>query len=190
MIHGRVLWDHMAMRSYATSVNGVFRLEFDRHGDERGSFARVFCRETFAALGLIADFVQSSISTTAKAGTLRGMHYQRDPYGEVKLVRCTRGAIYDVVADLRIASSTYRQWQAFELTPSKGDLLYIPQGCAHGFQTLADDTEVFYSMSQAFSPGAADGFRFDDPAFGIRWPQPVTCISGKDLAWTVFTELC
>jgi dTDP-4-dehydrorhamnose 3,5-epimerase len=171
------------MRFEATEIAGLWAVRLERHEDARGSFARTFCRQEFAAHHLVVDFLQASLSVTRMAGTLRGMHYQRPPYAEVKLVRCVRGAIYDVVADLRPSSASYMRWQAFMLEPS-GDLsLYIPAGCAHGFQTLADDTEVLYQMSAVHAPAYADGFRFDDPALEIAWPRQVTSIADKDLAW-------
>jgi dTDP-4-dehydrorhamnose 3,5-epimerase len=173
------------MRFEATEIVGLWAVRLERHEDDRGSFARTFCRQEFAASDLVVDFVQASLSVTRLAGTLRGMHYQRPPFAEVKLVRCVRGAIYDVIADLRPKSASYMRWQAFRLDPS-GNSLYIPAGCAHGFQTLADDTEVLYQMSAVYAPTHADGFRFDDPALGIVWPREVTSIADKDLAWPRF----
>ena len=171
------------MRFEATEIAGLWAVRLERHEDARGSFARTFCRQEFAAHDLIVDFVQASHSVTRLAGTVRGMHYQRPPHAEVKLVRCIRGAIYDVIADLRPNSASYMRWQAFALEPS-GDLsLYIPAGCAHGFQTLADDTEVLSQMSAIYAPASADGFRFDDPALEIAWPRQVASIADKDLAW-------
>jgi dTDP-4-dehydrorhamnose 3,5-epimerase len=171
------------MRFDATEIAGLLAVRLERHEDARGSFARTFCRQEFAAHGLVVDFVQASRSVTRLAYTLRGMHFQRPPYAEAKLVRCVRGAIYDVVADLRPHSASYMRWQAFTLEPF-GDLsLYIPAGCAHGFQTLVDDTEVLYQMSTEYAPAYADGFRFDDPAFEIAWPRQVASISDKDLTW-------
>lgn len=166
-----------------TNIAGLVAIRLERHVDERGSFARLFCRDEFAAQGLTSSFVQASLSVTERAGTLRGMHFQRAPYAEVKFVRCIRGAIHDVVADLRPDSPSYLHWQAFDLS-AHGDLsLYIPAGCAHGFQTLQDDCEVLYQMDVPYQPGFADGFRFDDPALGIDWPLPITVIAEKDLEW-------
>ncbi|PZW40804.1 dTDP-4-dehydrorhamnose 3,5-epimerase [Humitalea rosea] len=174
------------MRFESTEIDGLFGLRLDWHGDARGAFARLFCRETFAAQGLAGDFVQASLSVSTTAGTLRGMHFQRAPHAEAKLVRCVRGAIHDVIADLRPDSPTKGRWQAFELRQD-GDLaLYIPKGCAHGFQTLVDDCEVLYQMDTAYAPGFADGLRHDDPALGITWPRPVTVISDKDRSWPPF----
>ena len=166
-----------------TKLAGVHLVLIERHADARGSFGRTFCRDEFAARGLPAEFVQASASITVRAGTVRGMHYQRSPHAEAKLVRCVRGAIHDVVADLRPESPSFMQWEAFDLREGGDAMLYIPPGCAHGFQTLAAETEVLYQMSTRFAPEAAAGFRYDDPAFGITWPAPVAVIAEKDLAW-------
>ena len=166
-----------------TKLAGVHTVLIERHADPRGSFGRTFCRDEFAARGLPAEFVQASTSVSVHAGTVRGMHYQRPPHAEAKLVRCVRGAIHDIVADVRPDSPSFMQWQAFELHEGGDAMLYIPPGFAHGFQTLADETEVLYQMSTRFAPEASAGFRFDDPAFGITWPVPVTVIAEKDLAW-------
>ena len=176
------------MQFNSTTISGLWEVVLERHRDDRGSFARSFCRDEFAARGLAADFVQSSTSVTNRAGTIRGMHFQRAPFAEVKLVRCVRGSIYDVVADLRPQSASFMQWQAFELGQETDVSLYIPAGCAHGFQTLTDDAEVTYSMSVPFTPGTADGFRPDDPAFAIIWPLQATLISPKDESWPEFAE--
>lgn len=166
-----------------TQLDQVKLLVIERHVDERGSFGRTFCKREFAANGLAVEFVQCSVSFNRRAGTLRGMHFQRPPDAEAKLVRCCSGSIYDVVVDLRHASPTFMRWQDFTLTGTGGEQLYIPPGCAHGFQTLEDNTEVLYSMSCEYAPGSADGFRYDDPAFAITWPREVTVIAEKDLAW-------
>jgi dTDP-4-dehydrorhamnose 3,5-epimerase len=167
----------------ATDIHGLRAVILQRHADERGSFARSFCGNEFAAHGLPATFVQASVSVTRHAHTLRGMHHQLAPHEETKLVRCVRGAIYDVVADLRPDSPSYMTWQAFRLDQD-GDLsLCIPPGCAHGFQTLTDDTEVTYLMSTEHAPAFAAGFRYDDPAFAIAWPHEPSVIADKDLAW-------
>ena len=171
------------MRFETTGIEGLIAVRRERHADERGSFARLFCRDEFAAAGLGTEFVQQSLSVTKKAGTLRGMHFQRAPHAEVKFVCCVRGCIYDVVADLRPASSSYMRWQAFRLD-QHGDLsLYIPAGCAHGFQSLQDDCEVLYQMDVRYQPEFADGCRYDDRALRIDWPLPVTMITKKDLEW-------
>lgn len=174
------------MNFQPTTIPGLWRVILDRSVDERGSFARSFCREEFAAHGLECEFVQSSTSVTTVTGTLRGMHFQIAPHAEVKLVRCVRGRIYDVVADLRPESTSYLRWQAFELGQTEDVSLHIPAGCAHGFQTLCPDVEVTYSMSTMFKPGSASGFRPDDPAFAIAWPCPVTVLSSKDATWPAF----
>lgn len=166
-----------------TTIHGVFAVRLKRQKDERGSFARLFCSQEFAEHGLAAAFVQESLSVTRRAGTIRGMHFQPAPHAEVKFVRCVRGAVFDVVADLRPDSPTYRRWEGFHLS-ARGDLaLYIPKGCAHGFQSLEDDSELLYHMDTPFAAHAAAGFRYDDPAYGIVWPRPVTIIAAKDLAW-------
>jgi dTDP-4-dehydrorhamnose 3,5-epimerase len=167
-----------------TAIDGVVVIEPERHEDSRGFFARSFCVDEFIAHGLDPAVVQCNISFNARAGTLRGMHYQAPPVSETKLVRCTHGAIYDVVADLRPESPTYRQHVGVELTASNRVALYIAKGLlAHGFQTLEDDTEVSYQMGERYTPGADRGARHDDPALGIDWPLPVSAISDKDMAW-------
>jgi len=166
-----------------TELDQVRLITIERHGDERGSFGRTFCKREFAASGLASEFIQSSTSFTRQAGTLRGMHYQRAPDAEAKLVRCIRGAIYDVIADLRPHSSSFMRWLGFTLSGTGDTMLYIPPGCAHGFQTLEDDTEILYHMSCEYAPQSASGFRYDDPAFGIVWPRALTVIADKDLAW-------
>jgi dTDP-4-dehydrorhamnose 3,5-epimerase len=158
-------------------------IQFERTTDARGNFARTFCMKEFAAAGLTTVFVQQNISYTKLTGTIRGMHFQRPPHAEVKLVRCLTGAIYDVLIDLRLESPTYRQWEAYELAAGDGRRLYVPAGFAHGFQTLAPDTEVDYMMSSFYAPEAASGVRYDDPTFNISWPLAVSEISAKDRLW-------
>ncbi len=155
--------------------------------DERGFFARTFCAREMAKRGLETDFVQHSISASARKGTLRGMHFQTEPHGEVKIVTCLKGAILDVIIDLRPRSPAIGKWQGFELTAENHHRVYIPKGFAHGFQTLTDDVEIAYLISAFYEPAAASGVRFDDPAFGIDWPLPVTVMSDKDRAWPDFT---
>ena len=166
-------------------------LEPERHQDGRGYFARTFCVDELAARGLETRVAQCSVSWNQRAGTLRGMHYQVAPHEEVKLVRCSRGSVYDVLLDLRPSSTTYRAWQAFELSASNGHSLYVPAGVAHGFQTLLDDTEVYYQISSPYQPAAARGVRWDDPAFRIEWP---TCesriISERDRGFPLFENPC
>jgi dTDP-4-dehydrorhamnose 3,5-epimerase len=169
-----------------TSVQGVWSIEPERVEDHRGFFARTWCAREFGARGLVDRWTQCSISFNARRGTLRGLHYQRAPHAEVKLVRCTAGAVYDVVLDLRPESPTYLKHVAVELSASRRLMLYIPEGCAHGFQTLEDGTEVFYQISAAYSPEHAAGVRWDDPAFGISWPYPDPIISDRDREYPDF----
>ncbi len=172
------------MRFVETELAGAYVLELERHVDERGFFARVWCREELAALGLTAELAQCSLSRSAKAGTLRGLHFQRAPHEEAKLVRCTRGAIYDVIVDLRPESATRGRWLAVELDCEDGRALYVPEGFAHGFQTLVDDTDILYMISTGYAPQAAAGVRWDDPALGIAWPEAgERVISGRDRSW-------
>lgn len=170
-----------------TAIPGVYLIEPKRRHDERGFFARTFCRETFSGRGLVADFVQCSVSFNKVKGTLRGMHLQGPPHEEAKLIRCTAGAIYDVVLDLRAGSPTYAQWFATELTNDGGRSLYVPEGVAHGFMTLTDGAEVYYQISQAYHPECAGGVRWDDPAFAIDWPIEPTVVSTKDREWPLHT---
>jgi dTDP-4-dehydrorhamnose 3,5-epimerase len=148
--------------------------------DERGFFARSFCRNEFEEHGLNADWIQCNISFNSKKGTVRGMHYQGAPHGEVKLVRCTMGAIYDVIIDLRADSATHKQCYSVKLSSDNRKALYIPEGFAHGFQTLSDNTEVLYQMSAYYVAGSARGVRWDDPSFSVSWPLPISIISEKD----------
>ena len=163
-----------------TVLSGAFVVELDPMQDERGFFARSWCQQEFAARGLNPNLVQCNISFNKKRGTLRGMHYQEKPHEEAKLVRCTRGAIYDVIIDLRPDSPTHRRWFGAELTADNYRMLYVPEGFAHGFQTLEDDSEVFYQMSVAHHPDAARGVRFDNPEFAIAWPIVDIIISPRD----------
>jgi dTDP-4-dehydrorhamnose 3,5-epimerase len=152
-------------------LKGAFVIELERNEDERGFFARTFCVDEFQTRGLNARLVQCSVSFNKRRGTLRGMHYQVPPQAECKLVRVTRGAICDVLIDLRSGSPTFKQHVAIELTAENRRQVYVPEGFAHGFQTLDDNTEVFYQMSATYSPGLSRGVRWDDPAFGIEWPE-------------------
>ena len=172
------------MRFEPTDIPGCVIVRQERHADARGHFARTWDGDAFAAHGLAATVVQCSVSFNAARGTLRGMHLQAAPHAEAKLVRCTRGALYDVCLDLRPASPTHGRWTAATLTAENGDALYVPEGCAHGFLTLADDTEAFYTMSAPYVLEAARGVRHDDPAFGIAWPEPVRVIHERDAAYT------
>jgi len=168
------------MKFSPTKLPGIWLVDLERHEDERGFFARSWCQQEFAQHGLNPNLVQCNVSFNRKRGTLRGMHYQTIPHAEAKLVRCTRGVIYDVAVDLRPESPNYRQWVGVELTAGNGHALYIAEGFAHGFQTLADDSEVFYQMSESFHPECARGARWNDPAFRITWPLPNPIISERD----------
>ena len=162
-------------------------MEIEPIGDERGSFARTWCRREFHTLGLNTLVEQTGTSLNLRKGTLRGMHYQAVPHEEVKLVRCTRGAIYDVIIDLRSESKTFQKWFGVELTEENYRMLYVPEGYAHGFQTLSDRTEVVYHTSEFYTPNAEQGIRYNDVAFGIRWPLEVRVISEKDKNWPDFS---
>ena len=168
------------MRFFETDLAGAFVIEPECYRDERGLFSRTFCAEDFAEHGLPRDFVQCNTSWNRSAGTLRGMHWQRAPHAEGKLVRCTAGAVFDAIVDLRPDSSTRLRWLGVELSAETRRMLYVPEGFAHGFQTLRPGTEVFYQMSARHEPAAARGFRHDDPTVGIRWPLPVSAISKRD----------
>ena len=174
------------MKFRETKLPGAFIIELDRHRDERGSFARVWCQKEFDDHGLVSTLAQANTSSNAKAGTLRGVHYQAAPYQETKLVRCTRGSLYDVIVDLRPDSVTYRRWTGVELTVDNDRMLYVPADFAHGFITLEDNTDVNYLMSETYTPGAERGIRWNDPGFSIEWPRPVDVISGKDASWPDF----
>lgn len=171
------------MRFEQTDMAGLFVVRPTRNVDERGYFARTFCADSFAREGLESLFPQSSLSFNARTGTVRGMHFQRAPNAETKLVRCTRGRIFDVVVDLRQEQPTYLQWRGFELSPDNGDALYIPEGFAHGFQTLEDNSEVAYAITPSFTPGFGDGVRWNDPDINVTWPLAISVISDRDEAW-------
>jgi dTDP-4-dehydrorhamnose 3,5-epimerase len=172
------------VRFEETALPGAWLVDLERHEDERGFFARTWCADELAAHGLEAKVAQWSISFNEARGTLRGMHWQEPPHAEVKVVRCVRGAVYDVIVDLRPESPTFRRWLAVELDEANRRSLYIPEGFAHGFQTLSDGAEVLYGISEPHAPGFARGFRWDDPAVGIEWPQAEErVISERDLSW-------
>ena len=166
-----------------TEIEGVHIVEQERIADERGFFARVWCEREFREHGLTPCTRQGSVGFTTTAGTIRGMHFQRSPYEEVKLVRCSAGAVFDVAVDLRPGSATYLGWIGVELTRENGRALYVPEGCAHGYQTLRDGAEVVYQMSHEYVPSASCGVRYDDPAVGVSWPLEPTVIADKDKAW-------
>jgi dTDP-4-dehydrorhamnose 3,5-epimerase len=174
------------MRFTELAVRGAYLVEPEHQADERGFFARTWCARDFAALGLAPRLVQSSISFNRRAGTLRGLHYQAPPREEAKLVRCTAGRVWDVVLDLRPGSPTYLAHAGVELSADNRAAVYVPEGCAHGFLTLADGAELLYHMSEYFAPAQARGVRWNDPAFAIPWPAPVAVISDRDRAYPDF----
>lgn len=174
------------MRFTPLGLPGAWLVEIEPREDERGSFARTFCAREFAAHGLATGFVQTSLSTNARRGTLRGLHWQAAPHAEAKVVRCVRGRVYDVLVDVRPESHTFRQHVAVELGADQRNAVYLPAGVAHGFLTLADDCELHYAMSEFHVAEAARGARYDDPAFGIVWPQPVRIVAERDRAWPAF----
>jgi dTDP-4-dehydrorhamnose 3,5-epimerase len=171
-----------------TGLKGACLIQLKKHVDERGFFARAWCREEFQQHGLKPDMVQLNTGFSHRRGTLRGLHYQLAPHAEAKFIRCTRGAIFDVIVDLRAGSPTLGEWYSAELTPDNGQMLYAPEGFAHGYQTLQDDTEMYYLTSAAFAPQAARGVRYDDPVLAIRWPLPISLISAADRAWPYFKK--
>jgi len=169
-----------------TKIPGVLLIDLDRREDHRGFFARSWCQQEFSRHGLNARVVQINVGYTAKRGGMRGMHFQAAPNAEAKTARCTRGAIYDVAVDLRPDSPTFTQWFGAELTAGNHRILHIPEGCAHGYQTLADDTEMEYLTTAFYSPEDASGVRYDDPAFGVVWPLAISSISDADQSWPDF----
>ena len=176
------------MRYTETTLPGVLLVDLERHEDERGFFARLWCQKELAERGLNPNLSQCSISANCAAGTLRGMHYQAQPHPEAKFVQCIRGSIYDVALDLRTNSPTFGKWFAAELTADSRRMLYLPEGCAHGFQTLADDSDVLYFISTPFYPDLSRGVRWNDPAFRIDWPKPIQLISERDRKFPLWTE--
>lgn len=170
-----------------TELPGSYVIELERQEDERGFFARVWCEKEFHKHCLDTTVVQCNVSFNKKRGTLRGMHYQAHPHAEVKLIRCTRGSLYDVIVDLRPDSPTYKRYISIILSAENHMILYVPKGFAHGFQTLEDDTEVFYQMSEFYTQESARGFRWNDPAFRIAWPDDTRTISSKDLSYPDFS---
>ena len=168
------------MRFDATSLDGVRVVDLEPKGDARGFFARAFCADELAAAGLETAVAQANLSWNAARGTLRGLHYQLPPAAETKLVRCTRGAVWDAVVDLRPDSPTFRRWEGFEISAENRRAVYVPRGCAHGYLTLTDDAEVLYFVSAPYSPELERGVRWDDPAFAIDWPVAPTVVSDRD----------
>ena len=171
---------------HESKLPGVFEIQLEPQRDERGFFARTWCQREFERHGLNSRIVQCSISFSTQRGTLRGLHYQAKPYEETKVVRCTRGSIYDVVVDLRPHSPAYKAWVAVTLTGENHRMVYISEGCAHGFLTLEENTEVFYQMTEFYNPDSARGVRWDDPAFQIAWPEHVEVISERDRSYPNF----
>lgn len=174
------------MQFTQTNLTGVYVIKIKKLEDDRGYFGRSWCQAEFQEHGLNPSMVQMNTGFSHHRGTVRGMHYQLAPHAEAKFVRCTRGAIYDVVVDLRKASPTFGQWHGVELTADNGLMLYAPEGFAHGYQTLQNATEMYYMTSALYAPASARGVRHDDPAFGIRWPLPVSVISAADREWPAF----
>jgi len=172
---------------HPTRLGGVFLVEMEPARDERGYFARTFDEREFMASGLCADVAQCSVSFNQRKGTVRGMHLQLAPQAEKKLIRCTRGAAWDVIVDLRSESTTFCQWVGAELTADNMRMMYVPEGCAHGFQTLADGTELVYQISTDYSPQHSTGVRWNDPRFAIEWPLAVSVISERDAGWPDYT---
>lgn len=171
-----------------TRLAGAYLVKLEPHEDERGFFALSWSEKDFAARGLESRLVECNVSFNRKKGTLRGMHYQEAPYGQVKLVRCTRGAIFDVIIDLRPSSPTFKQWVGVELSATNHLMIYVPKGFAHGFQTLEDNSEVFYQTSYPYVPGSGRGVRWDDPAFGINWPPGDRIIIERDKEYPDFNQ--
>jgi dTDP-4-dehydrorhamnose 3,5-epimerase len=174
------------MKFHTTPLSGVHLIELEKRGDDRGFFARLFCQREFDAAGISTPVVQINNSLSAKAGTLRGMHYQLPPSSEIKVVRCIRGALHDVVVDLRPNSATFGKWFGVDLTAENRMMIYVPRGFAHGILTLVDDTEAFYMVSAFYSPENERGIRFNDPTFGIAWPREPVEVSSKDRNWPAF----
>ncbi|MBI4130383.1 dTDP-4-dehydrorhamnose 3,5-epimerase [Candidatus Roizmanbacteria bacterium] len=171
-----------------TKLSGAYTIDFEKREDNRGFFARSYCEHEFADQGITFRVVQGNTSMSKQKGTMRGMHYQEKPYEEDKLIRCTKGAIYDVIIDLRPDSKTYKQWIGVELSADNYHMLYVPKGCAHGFLTLAPDTEVTYLVSEFYTPSAEHGIRYNDPAFMIQWPDKIQVVSKKDASFPDFKE--
>jgi dTDP-4-dehydrorhamnose 3,5-epimerase len=176
------------MRFKETRVFGARVIDPSPHADERGRFLRAWCAREFSEQGIDFLPVQANMGFSLRKGTIRGMHLQMAPALEAKLIRCTRGSMFDVVLDLRPNSASYGMWHGEELSAENGRMLYVPEHCAHGYQTLEDHTEMYYMTSQFYTPSAACGVRFDDPAFGIKWPLPATAVSEQDRSWPLVTK--
>lgn len=168
-------------------MQGAYVIDVDRIGDSRGYFGRLWCENELREQGLVSCIRQSNVGFSPQAGTLRGLHYQKPPHQEVKIVRCTRGRVFDVVVDLRPDSPTFKGWYGLELNPDNGSMLYVPEGCATGYLTLENDSEIYYNTSAIYAPDAATGIRYDDPAFGIKWPGDINVLSDSDKGWPDFS---
>jgi dTDP-4-dehydrorhamnose 3,5-epimerase len=174
------------MRFEEVGIAGAYVLTPERRSDERGYFARIHCTQELADHNLDGEICQINTGFNPKAGTLRGMHYQLAPHGEVKIIHCVRGAVFDVIIDLRPSSPTYKRWYGVELDATSGRMLYAPEGTAHGYLTLVNDCELLYTTNKSYAPTAARGLHHSDPAFGIQWPNPVHLVSPADAAWPAF----
>ena len=174
------------MKFQETGIEGAWLIEPSPIRDERGHFARLLCRDEFAERGLTLDIVQSNVGVSVHVGTLRGLHFQKHPHREVKIVRCCRGSMFDVLVDLRPDSATFRSWYGAELSARNGRTLVVPEGCAQGYLTLEADTEMYYHTTKRYAPDAASGVRYDDPAFGIAWPAEIRVVSDQDRTWPEF----
>ena len=180
--------ENLLMKFFETKLKGSFIVEIEKNEDERGFFARTYDVDEFKKYGLNSKIVQCSISHNIKKNTLRGMHFQITPYEETKIVNCIKGKIYDVIVDLRVNSDTLYEWNGIELSEHDNKMIYVPKGFAHGFQTLEDNSEILYQVSQFYSPNSEKGIRWDDPTFKIKWPIKITDISEKDQNWNLFEE--
>lgn len=171
------------MQFIETKIDGAYIIDPTKHEDDRGFFARRWCKDIFEKQGLSTDFVQANTGYSRRRGTLRGVHYQTAPHEEAKLVSCTRGSVYDVMVDLRDGSPSFGEWLGIELNDRDHRMVYVPAGCAHGYLTLEDDTELFYPVTAAYHPESEGGIRYDDPSFDIQWPIDIEVISDKDASW-------
>ena len=174
------------MKFTEAPIKGAYIIDVNRIGDDRGYFGRLWCEKEFEEHGLVSNISQSNIGVSKLAGTLRGLHYQTAPHQEVKIVRCSRGAMFDVILDLRPESPTYKQWFGMELNEENATMLYVPEGCATGYLTLKDNTEMYYHATEFYHPESATGVRHNDPAFGIEWPGEITTMSENDVSWPDF----
>ena len=176
------------MKFTEAPIHGAYTINVNRIGDERGYFGRLWCQKEFEDMGLNATICQSNIGVSTSAGTLRGLHYQKPPHQEVKIIRCSRGAIFAVIVDLRADSPTFKQWFGTELTAENATMLYVPEGCATGYLTLVDDTEIYYHATEFYAPESATGVRYNDPSFSIKWPGEIKVLSDNDINWPDFSH--